>query len=244
MSDFTFNGISASSMGLRIERFPVMPKPRKRMTAISIPGRSGDLHQWDGSYEDIVIRYQCWYKSKPASDQAHKTAEWLYAAPAGARLEDTYDAQVYREATFIGPMDVENVLDRHGRLVIEFKCAPQAYLKLLENGWLMYAPGGAVENTTPFETRPLLSVTGRVSGTVTIGDNSITILFNSSTSDRTIWVDCDTLESWSLDESGAEVSTNNLIFSSKFPTIQPGRNEIRMTGGVKSVTVWPRMFTL
>ena len=44
MSDFIFNGVSAESMGLRIERYPIIRKPRKRITPVTIAGRNGNLH--------------------------------------------------------------------------------------------------------------------------------------------------------------------------------------------------------
>ena len=80
MSDFIFDGVSAESMGLRIERYPVIHKPRKRLDPVTVAGRNGNLHIYDGSYESIVIRYECWWKNAnlnfSTARTAHEIAEW------------------------------------------------------------------------------------------------------------------------------------------------------------------------
>ena len=106
MSDFTFNGISAASLGLGIERYPGIPMPRKKITALSIPGRSGELHIDEGGLENVVVRYEVWWKNPKidnfnTSVHARKVTRWLYGAPVGARLEDTYNPGVFRTATFL-----------------------------------------------------------------------------------------------------------------------------------------------
>ena len=249
MSDFWFDGVSADSMGLRIERYPVIHKPRKRLTPVTVPGRNGNLHISDGSYEDIVIRYECWWKNKSSAYStgrtAHEVAQWLYAAPVGARLEDTYDSTVFRTATFQGPMDIENILDRFGRVTLEFKCRPEAWLKSAEKPLTFTGAGGLLNNPTPWATRPLIRMISdgvRTGGTVYIGAESMPLLWGD-TARHEIWVDCEEQEAWEIVD-GEERSVNFWISGADFIQIQPGRNDVTFTNSFESVTVYTRAYTL
>lgn len=249
MSDFIFNGKSADSMGLRIERYPIIHKPRKRLTPVTVPGRNGNLHISDGSYEDIVIRYECWWKNLnenfSTGRTAHEIAQWLYSAPVGGRLEDTYDTTVFRTATFQGPMDIENILNRYGRVTLEFECRPEAWLKSAEFALRFTKAGGILPNHTPFPTKPLIQLVTdgiRVGGTVNIGSESLTISWTGS-GQREIWIDCEEQEAWEIVD-GNEVSVNAWIDGAEYITIQPGDNAVSFTNSFESVAIYTRLYTL
>lgn len=246
MSDFLFNGVSAESMGLRIERYPVIHKPRKRLTTVTVPGRNGTLHLSDGSYEDIVIRYECWWKNQNSlwstGRTAHEIAQWLYTAPVGARLEDTYDSTVFRTATFQGPMDIENILERFGRVTLEFQCRPEAWLKSAEKALTFTQSGGFLNNPTPFATKPLIHVVGAISGGLRIGDNMLTLIFPGMEA-HDIWIDCEEQEAWEIVD-GVEVSSNSYIGGADYITIQPGRNDVSFPNSFELVEIRTRAYTL
>lgn len=244
MGNFVFNGISAADMGLVVERHPVQHAPRKRIASISIPGRSGDLHQWDGAFDNFTQSYICWFKNSPVALQAHKIKEWLLSAPASARLEDTYDATVFHLATYAGPMDIENVLNRFGRCTVTFDCAAPAYLKLGENAMGIIGSGN-LYNPTPWPSKPLIVVkcTDKLGGVIHIGDRAVNVLFKNMQTDR-LYIDCDIQEAWEIVD-GAEVPTNAVIGSAEYPVIEPGQNAVTLSGvGISEVTIYPRWYTL
>ena len=254
MGDFSFNGVSASDMGLVVERYPDQHTPRKRMTVISIPGRSGDLHYWDGSFENFTQRYACWFKSAPVSLQARRIKQWLLSAPAGARLEDDYDDAVFHLATYRGGGDIESCLNRFGRFTVEFDCAAPAYLKSGELAFeLSSKTGEAAEvfgllnNPSAWPSLPLIEVTGITSGVVYIGDSALMVRFPGVNELRTFYVDCDTREAWEIVD-GTEVSRNEWITVGEFPQIAPGRNEVSFLNngntGIQSVRITPRWWTV
>ena len=246
MSDFLFNGVSADSMGLRIERYPVIHKPRKRLEPVSVMGRNGNLHICDGSYESIVIRYECWWKNAnlnfSTARTAHEVAEWLYNAPVAARLEDTYDSAVFRTATFHGPLDIENILDRYGRVTLEFECRPEAWLKSAEKALTFTNSGGLVNNSTPFPTKPLVRIVGSVGGLLKIGESFMVLRF-PGTDTHEFWLDCEEQEAWEVVD-GQEVPSNAIIDDYNFLRIAPGTSKIEFPSGWDSVTVWTRGYTL
>lgn len=252
MSDFIFNGVSASSLGLGIERYPAIPMPRKRVTALSIPGRSGDLHIDDGGYDNVAIRYEVWWKNGKAdgfdtSVHAREVTKWLYGAPVGARLEDTYNPGVFRTATFLGGVEIENIMGRFGRTVLEFSCSPQIWLGRGHADGVTFTSkttgiAGLLTNPTPYPTRPLIKIIGSVGGRLQIGDSGMTIRFPGMDTHE-FWIDCEEMEAWEVVD-GQEVSSNVWIDDLDFLQILPGVNEVEFPNSFDSVTIWTRAYYL
>ena len=88
--------------------------------------------------------------------------------------------------------------------------------------------GGIVTNPTPFEARPLLTVSGV--GGITINGKAIQIL--EAVSDFEI--DCET----------QEAEDNSKIYCMDFPELSGGENEIVGDGSITALTVTPRWWTL
>lgn len=252
MSDFIFNGISAASLGLGIERYPAIPMPRKKITALSIPGRSGELHVDEGGLENVVIRYEIWWKNPKidnfnTSVHARKVTRWLYGAPVGARLEDTYNPGVFRTATFLGGVDIEDIMGRFGRVVLEFSCSPQKWFAgPHEQGATFTYNGfdiaGLLDNPTPYPTKPLIRIIGSIGGRLSIGDSGMTLRFPGMDTHE-FWIDCEEMECWEVVD-GQEVSSNAWIDSLDFIQIMPGTNEVKFPNSFKSVTIWTRAYDL
>lgn len=254
MGNFVFNGISAAQMGLVVERFPSQHVPRKRMTNIKIPGRSGDLHQWDGSFENFKKRYVCWFKENPLRPglalRAQYIKNWLLSAPAAARLEDTYEPDIYRLATYTGGAEIENVMNRFGRFTVEFDCAAPSYLVSGEEPTVLTATGikddvitKTLMNPTKWTSLPLVEVTGSVGGVITIRDEYLQVRFIGFDDVRTLYIDCDTREAWEVVD-GVEVSRNDWVILSDYPRLREGKNTVSFvdggTTGIKSVKIYPR----
>ena len=243
-----FNGISSADLGLEVDLPPAQYVPRKRITTITIPGRQEPLHQWDGSYEPFVQRYECWFKATPVAGAAHRIKSWLLSAPAGARLEDSFDEDVFHHATYRGGTDIENALDKFGRVTLEFECAAPAYLKSGEMP--VRIPGNTetiVRNETQNQAHPLLIVygNGKLGCVVAVGGNEIAINWGRA-STRTIYFDCELYEAWEMVD-GVEQPINNCISATvySFPKLEPGDNLVQVRGvGVDYIELIPRTWEL
>lgn len=95
--------------------------------------------------------------------------------------------------------------------------------------------GNSVTNPTLFDSLPILHVLGSGAGTVTVGNQLITIL------DMDTYVDID---SKLMDCYKGLVNCNADIVLDKFPTLPPGVTGISWTGGVTAVWVTGRWRTL
>lgn len=241
-SYFKFNGGSSLDYGLVIEAYPIVTAPEKDITEILVPGSSEPLHQWNGSFKPFARKYKCWFAKSPVAGQARKMKEWLENAPASSRLEDSYSPSEWHKATFIGPMDITNVMDQLGRFTVEFRCAAPAFLTSGDKS-LTFTGEGLLNNPTSRPSLPLIQVTGSVSGLVKIGDAVLTILFSGYNDVHTFWVDCHLREAWE-EVDGVEVNRNEWVSSQEFPAISPGTNHVEITGGITSVNIWPRWWTV
>lgn len=88
--------------------------------------------------------------------------------------------------------------------------------------------GGIVTNPTPFEARPMLTVSGV--GEITINGKSIQILESVSDFD----IDCETMEA----------EDNSKIYCMDFPELSGGANSVSGDGTITAMSIVPRWWTL
>lgn len=232
-----FNNISSKSVGLEVETFPKYIAPQKVYEVTHIPGRSGDLVRDTKTYENVPREYAvsiATYDRIAYSKKMASVVEWLHSASGYARLEDSYDPDVYRMAYFKDQLSIDNIFDQAGRATLKFICKPQRYLKSGENP-ILFSSAGSINNPTINEAFPLLNiVTDDTEGTISIGNYSFKILAGSGTH---ITIDCELQDAWYLTEN-----KNNYIAlnGNDYPRIEPGTQVISFTGGVQSVEVTPR----
>lgn len=230
--NFTYNGTSASNFGLIVEHRPAYVFPKRVIETITIPGRSGNLLYDTGAYNNVTVTYQCAYKGAVRAN-ARDIATWLYQN-AYCELEDDYDPLYYRKAVFVSPLSVADILNAAGRVNITFDCYPQRFLKTGKQG--LTPTNGATITNDYQDAKPLLTVNGTGSGTVTIGNATVTI----SDIGTTMVIDCE-----AQNATVNNLNANNRIsLNAGFPVLKNGSNVISWTGGVTSVGVVPNWWTL
>lgn len=235
---FEFNGRSTADFGMMVESHPNQNAPRRRRTAIEIPGRNGVLHYADGTFENIPISYDVWFRGDvPTPEQAHSVKSWLLGAKGYQRLVDKYDPGHFRLASFEGPMNIANILGRYGKCKITFDCDPRCFLKIgefpidLENGGKLY-------NNTDFPALPLIRVYGNGAGTLTVAGVTVQILSMTTG----LELDCENEVARALGDVGQ--SLDSTIYAPHFPVLVPGENIVSFDGGVTAVQIIPRWWEL
>jgi phage-related protein len=239
-SAFVFGSHSSREFHLRIEKIPVIKMPARKMSRISVPGRNGDLHIDEGAFENYIQPYECYFHGPQAAPElAHAIKTWLATSGVYQRLEDTYDPDHYRLATYTGPMDIANILHKYGRCTINFDCAPQSFLKTGEQP-LSFAAPGVLYNPTGFPSRPLVVVHGSGQGSVTIGDCTVTV---KQIQDHII-LDCDLQHAYRQTAEAELENMNGCISAPTFPVLGPGESRITWTGDITHLEITPRWWTL
>lgn len=241
MGIIVFNGRSSKDIGLEVETFPQYEAAQKVLDVISVPGRNGDLIVDTGKYRNVPRPYKvsiATFDKVSYSQKMSQVAEWLYSASGYARLEDSYDEDFYRMAYYGDQTSFENVFDEGGRATLTFVCKPQRYFKSGEFP-ILFTESGKIQNRTTHEAYPLLKViTDDTEGTISIGEYHFEIEAGSGTH---VNIDCELQDAYYNGES-----KNNFINlnGGDFPRIDPGTQVISFTGGVQSVEVIPRWWTV
>ena len=241
-SKFEFAGRCSDEFQLTVERLPGITAPAKKYTAVAVPGRNGDLHISDGTYQNFTQSYTCWFRGPNADSAqlAHAIKEWLLGSQGEQILRDSYDPDHFHRATFLGPMDIEQKLRGYGRCTVSFSCAPQAFL---ESGKIKvnFDNAGVLHNPTVFTALPIIIPRGGTTGTVTVNDVTVEI----KSFDDYLILDCELQNAYTLSEmTGSPVNQNQHIYAPKFPVLSPGDNYISYSGDVDSVEIIPRWWTI
>ena len=236
ISRIEWAGISSDLLRVRVERYPDRILPKKSQTTVQVAGRNGDLLFVDGSFENYVQEYEVFISAERRGlvALARDVATWLESPAGYQRLEDSYEPDVYRMAYYDGENDIESILNRFGRATISFHCKPQRFLKSGEQPKTFTASGTLV-NATRFDALPLIKVNGSGTGALTINSTAVTL----SDIDGYVMLDSDVQDAY----KGA-VNKNATITAAEFPRLTAGTNTIAFSGGISSVEITPRWWTI
>ena len=234
MGVIIFNNKSSADCRIQVAHPPGYDYPERDYTITHIPGRNGDIIQDNGCYKNVERTYEVSFDA-PNEDfatYANAVSSWLHSTTGYARLEDSYEPDYYRMATYQESNIFENLYNKAGTATIVFECKPQRFLKTGDNT-ITVQNSLTIMNPTGFEAYPLFKVTG-TSGVLTVNGNSITF----SSIDNFVMLDCE------LQDAYKESINKNSTISGTFPVLKPGSNTIRWTGGISSVTMKPRWWTI
>lgn len=232
-----FDGVRSTALGVFVEHYPPRPIPKRKHEKFSVPGRNGDVIVYEDAWENIVQPYDIYLSAeKPGLPLvAAKAARWLFA-DGYKPLADEYDRDTFRLAQFLGSVDLENTLNEFGRARIEFDCQPQRFLK---SGYAArsMAQGQVLRNPTGYTAKPVITVYGRGSGTLTIGGRTLTI----SVITDGMTLDCAEEEAYFY--SSAVFNLNTAV-TGDYPRLGAGDSAVNWTGGITAISLAPRWYEL
>lgn len=237
MGEIIYNGRSSKEIGLEVETFPEYQTPKRSYELIHIPGRNGDLLIDNGCWENSVRSYSVSIGSYDRSyyEMMNKVSEWLHSTISYARLEDSYEPEYYRLAVYLGEFSITNIFDQGGKATIEFNCKPQRFLKIGDRS-IDITSRTSINNPTDFESLPIIHVYGTGSGTLVVGDCSVSI---SEIGSQII------IDSEIQDAYLNTVNKNSMVkLPNGFPKLGVGETSIGFSGGITKVEVIPKWYTL
>lgn len=215
---------------------PNIVKPTRKMTVVQIPGTNREVVEMEDAWESYDQVYRM-FVGDGTYDQVHDlisdVAEKLYKT-GWQELLDDYDPDYFRLAYYQGPFDIENRRTAVGIFEISFKCRPEKFL-ITGNTEVTVASGGIINNPTEFKSKPLIYIEGTGNGTVTVGGKTMTF---TGIVDY-LYIDCDRMDVYRL-----PTENRNSLMSGDFPVLNPGDNTVSFTGGITTVKITPRTWTL
>lgn len=241
INSFTFNGISSEALGLYVGGQNTFNAPLRDVTKVSIAGRNGDLVRDNGRFLNVQVAYNI-VAMEDFAETALAVRNWLLSVNGYARLEDTYHPDHYRMARVSDTITFETSAFNHtGKAQIVFDCKPQRFLKDGETEVSMAKNGSTanrtITNPTPFESRPLIRVLGDGDGTITVGNQIITL----TGIDEYVDIDSETMNCF----KGATNCNSQVALGTKgFPVLPSGDTTFAMTGGVTGAKVTGRWWEL
>lgn len=236
MGVIIFNGTSSADLNVEVETPPKYIIPERDYDITHVPGRNGDLVLDTGSFQNVERTYSINVLGKNGNytEAASRVMSWLHSSVGYARLEDSYEPEYYREAIYKDNLEMENLFMEAGKADISFNCKPQRFLKMGEYP-VHFTLTGAINNPTRFNSLPIIYINGSGAGSVSVGDDLITI----SEIGTTTVIDSDLQDAYYDTEN-----RNAYVTMDDFPKLEPGFNEVSFTGGVTSVSIIPRWWTL
>lgn len=237
LGHFAFNGQNSSNFGICVESTPSLDRPERQHNIYNVPGRNGAIIEQLDTFNNVNREYRVWaandYYNSVDKDY-NAISEWLYNSNGYCRLEDDFEPDIFRLAYFVGPMDVENLLNMYGKTKLTFNCRPERFYKDGEKT-ITVASGSNIQNRTAFTAKPLIRIAGSGNCSIRIGTHTMNI---TGLVDY-IYIDCDTMEAY---RQAAE-NKNNMI-SGDFPVIDSGTQSIVTTGTITDIKVTPRWYTI
>ncbi len=230
---FQFDGKCSENFGIYISGGQTFGAPEKDVESIEIPGRNGNLTISRNRFKNITVSYPAFIREK-FYENTKSARAWLLGSDGYCRLEDTYHPDYFRMAQFIGPLDFETrFLNYSGETTLSFDCKPQRWKKDGERATRYTQPVKLYNDGFP--ALPLIKVFGSSSGRLYVGSYTVEI----QSLDEYVILDSDLQNAYK-----GTLNKNNTISAPEFPVLQPGENTVSWDGGITSVEVSPRWWTI
>ena len=232
-----FNGVSSEELGIVVEHPPNYEIAKRRYETIQVPGRNSDIIIDNNCFDNVDRNYEIAIGQEGGDFTvfASRMADWLSSGSGYCRLEDTYEPDYYKMAVMSDPGEVINILHQAGRTTVTFNRRPERFLKMGERFVDVYN-GSILTNPTKYTAKPIIEVSGSGSGSITIGRRTIEI---RNLVDGFI-IDSELQEAYSdgINQNG------NIVAADGLPILDAGENVISYSGGIKSVKISPRWWTI
>lgn len=229
---FVLDGKPSSDFGVFLATSNFLNGASHDAEEVEVPGRNGALTISNDRFHNFELEATV-YTPWNVKENMLFLKEWLGGhSDTYYHYEESLDAEYFRMVRFSETFEVDTHDSRRGSAVLKFSCKPQKFLRTGDIP-LDVTSGDVFFNPTLFDALPLISVTG--AGTITIGDDSITVTNTTRTE-----IDCDIQECY----EGSVNRNNKVVLSNaQFPKLKPGENEVTFTG-FTSVKITPRWWRL
>lgn len=249
MGVIIFNGKSSNDYHIQVEHPPGYDFPERDYETVHVPGRNGDLIIDNGSYKNVNRTYEISVgdMDRLFPTMARDISNWLHSGEPYSRLEDSYEPDCYRLASYVEEGKIENLLFHGARIKITFNCKPQRFLKIGDRKKKLTHDLSTIKNPTPYDAYPIILVYGNGTGIgyLTIESkeyNYYTAVNIMRGSRNPIIINSEVQDVYDNDEN-----TNrnpDVIITKGFPVFKPGNSTIAYSGDITAVEVIPKWWIL
>lgn len=219
-----------------IAAVPKSTMPKRKGLVTQIAGTNREVVEMEEAWESYDQTYTLFVGdgSEDSVREAIDEVARVLSKTGYQVLMDDYDPDHYRMAYYDGTFKVDNRYTRLGKFDVVFHCRPEKFL-VSGNTPIDIATGSTLFNPTGFASKPLIHITGSGNGTLTVA--GVTMAFTGITDYLNI--DCERMDVYRL-----PAENKNSLMTGEFPVLKSGDNLISFTGGISSVTITPKFWTL
>ena len=232
-----FNGKYSDECGVMVEEPPSYVWPEYQYEHQKVKGKNGDVLGDPARFENVIKKYKISaYDGVNFYSVASKVSDWLNSGfgKGYIRLEDSYEPDVYRLATYEETNTLENLLAQAGKCEISFNCKPQKFLTSGRKRIDIAYSGKTITNPTNYPSLPIITFNG--SGTIRVNSLEIVVYDNFNT----IRFDAESYDA--VDVVGRNM--NAYIYTLDQIVLNPGVNTITYEGDIYNLSIIPRWWKI
>lgn len=221
---FIYNGIDSRMMGVIVTAMPPTVRAAQRVESVKVPGRSGSLHETDGSYDNYTKTMECAIKKREKIDDI---AAWLTGS--GEIIFSSEPDKVYR-VTISNTISIAQMMRTFQKFQVSFDTYPFKYsVNRFDEALEMEKPAVILGKGTVY-SQPVITV--HAAGAVTLTINGADYPLDNV--DGYVTINSEIEECY---KSG--LNMNNIFSADEFPRLEPGDNTISWTGEVEKIEIQP-----
>lgn len=216
------DGEDTQEYGLRVTSLPPLHIAQKRVTLLTIPGRSGYLTQWDGSYEEVPKPVGFFYRDS----SPERIAQFILE---GSTIIFSNEPDKVYDYRLDMAIDLIKTISTWHQFDTQFICNP---IKREASPQEIIAASSPVVLTSPCNhaSYPTITITGSGDVTLSVGDQELAL----TDIDPEIVVDGSLMECYQGDTLANDKMTGD------FPVINQGETvSIEWAGSVTAVKILP-----
>lgn len=236
LNGFWLDGVCSLDVGVRLQSGITFGQPKPRVTSTTISGRSGNLTEWDGSYENVSATAKCFVLASDAVSYALPTVSMFFRGNTLGyrRLETEEEPDVYRMARVVNFPETDIRANHLAPFTISLDCKPQKYLKDGENA-VEVKSGDSLYNPTVFPSLPLIALTVTGDAKLQVGGTQISITGYTGP----MYLDCEMMDAYR-----ESTNLNKYVTAPEFPTLVAGATQISWSSGISKCEIVPKWWTL
>lgn len=250
MHDFEYNGKSLRSLGFCIANLPFYSIANRKFDIVDIYGKDGGIISDNGYYENIEVSYNVnslpWLViNDSTSELVRLFAEWLTFFDGNFKIfRDTYNDGYFTKAICKGIDSIEFIADKCVTTTINFIRHPFWYSDegQKEIEYILPKAQSAeikIFNPENYSAKPYIKLHYMQDVVLTVNDSEMNV--------KAVFVDYENdieLDSELQSATCGLSDMNSYISCTKFPTLLPGWNTIKLTSdkanAFESIKIIPR----
>lgn len=237
---FIFEGVPSEEIKTIIQTRPLLEAPARKVESRTVYGADGDIPFDEGAYANTALELILFIDGDDLIGDRQKFYDLIDTRGQYKELIPYFDpGKIYRVRLESASFENQYYFGEKQSASAKFTVKPYKYL--VESDPITLTTGGIATNPTNYISQPLITITG--SGPVTLLINGVQ--FHIKNLVNSITLDSQRYLAYQKEAvTNALLNMNHQILTKEYPILQPGQNDISVTGSVTKIVIEPRWRSL